>query len=155
MDLALRPAQAGDFAFTRRLYFETLRWIIERQFGWDQKRQDDSFARQFILEEIRIITLDDADIGWQQSADLGATVFLKQLFIAPAYQRRGIGTQLMGRLMADAARAGKAVTLGVVKINPAVRLYERLGFRTTHEDEHKSYMRWDPADRPTTLVADR
>lgn len=130
-----------------------MRWIIEGQYGWDQKRQDDSFAGQFILEEIRIITLDSADIGWQQSADVGDAVFLKQLFVAPAHQRRGIGTHLIRQLMADAAHGGKAVTLGVVKINPAVRLYQRLGFRTTHDDEHKFYMRWDAADAGTGTSA--
>jgi ribosomal protein S18 acetylase RimI-like enzyme len=31
-----------------------------------------------------------------------------------------------------------------VKINPALRLYERLGFRITHEDERKFYMKRDP-----------
>ena len=46
-------------------------------------------------------------------------------------------------LIEEAAKAGQALTLGVVKINPARRLYERLGFRTTHEDERKFYMRRD------------
>jgi ribosomal protein S18 acetylase RimI-like enzyme len=31
-----------------------------------------------------------------------------------------------------------------VKINPALRLYERLGFRITHEDERKFYRKRDP-----------
>jgi ribosomal protein S18 acetylase RimI-like enzyme len=39
---------------------------------------------------------------------------------------------------------GQAVTLGVVKTNPALRLYERLGFRVTHEDDRKFYMRRGP-----------
>jgi hypothetical protein len=30
------------------------------------------------------------------------------------------------------------------KINPARRLYERLGFQRTHEDWHKVYMRLEP-----------
>jgi ribosomal protein S18 acetylase RimI-like enzyme len=46
-------------------------------------------------------------------------------------------------LIEEAARAGQSLTLGVVKTNPALRLYERLGFRTTHEDERKFYMRRD------------
>ena len=46
-------------------------------------------------------------------------------------------------LIEEAARAGQALTLGVVKTNPALQLYERLGFRTTHEDERKFYMRRD------------
>jgi ribosomal protein S18 acetylase RimI-like enzyme len=29
----------------------------------------------------------------------------------------------------------------VVKTNPALRLYKRLGFRVTHEDDRKFYMR--------------
>jgi ribosomal protein S18 acetylase RimI-like enzyme len=44
-------------------------------------------------------------------------------------------------LVEEAASAGRAVTLGVVKTNPALRLYERLGFRITHEDERKFYVR--------------
>jgi ribosomal protein S18 acetylase RimI-like enzyme len=44
-------------------------------------------------------------------------------------------------LIEEARRAGKPITLGVVKINLARRLYERLGFQRTHEDRHKVYMR--------------
>jgi ribosomal protein S18 acetylase RimI-like enzyme len=40
------------------------------------------------------------------------------------------------------------VTLGVVKTNPAKRLYERLGFRVTNEDERKLYMRREPSPHP-------
>jgi ribosomal protein S18 acetylase RimI-like enzyme len=56
-------------------------------------------------------------------------------------RNQGIGTAVMHRLMEEAARAGRAVTLGVVKTNPARRLYERLGFAVTHADERKFYMR--------------
>ena len=68
-------------------------------------------------------------------------LFLKQLFVDAPLQRRGIGTQVMRGLIDEAARAGRAVTLGVVKTNPALRLYGRLGFKLTHEDERKFYMR--------------
>jgi ribosomal protein S18 acetylase RimI-like enzyme len=47
----------------------------------------------------------------------------------------------MKMLIDEAARDGKAATLGVVKINPARRLYERLGFQPTHEEQRKVYMR--------------
>jgi hypothetical protein len=47
-------------------------------------------------------------------------------------------------LIEEAARENKAVTLGVVKTNPARRLYERLGFSVTHEDQYKFYMRRHP-----------
>ena len=64
-------------------------------------------------------------------------------FVDDALRRQGIGTEVVKGLIEEAARAGQALTLGVVKTNPALRLYERLGFRTTHEDERKFYMRHD------------
>ena len=50
----------------------------------------------------------------------------------------------MHRLIGEAARLNQAVCLAVVKINPALRLYERLGFQVTHEDDRKFYMKRDP-----------
>ena len=49
------------------------------------------------------------------------------------------------QFLIDEARPDrKAITLGVVKINPARLLYEPLGFRATHEDQYKVYMRREP-----------
>jgi ribosomal protein S18 acetylase RimI-like enzyme len=55
-----------------------------------------------------------------------------------------VGLKVMNRLIGEAARLDQAVRLAVVKINPALRLYERLGFHTTHEDARKSYVKRDP-----------
>jgi ribosomal protein S18 acetylase RimI-like enzyme len=95
------------------------------------------------VTQVRIITLDGMDIGWLQSFVKDDAVFLGQLFVDNALRRRGIGTEVVKALIEEAARDGRPMTLGVVKINPALRLYERLGFRTTHEDERKFYMRRD------------
>jgi ribosomal protein S18 acetylase RimI-like enzyme len=84
------------------------------------------------------------DIGWMQTARVDGAIFLKQLCLDWRFQRQGIGGSLVQALIKEAGRTGRAVTLGVVKINPARRLYERLGFRTTHEDQHKFYMRHAP-----------
>jgi ribosomal protein S18 acetylase RimI-like enzyme len=46
-------------------------------------------------------------------------------------------------LIAEARHQGRALTLSVVKINPARRFYEALGFRITHDDEYKYHMRLD------------
>ncbi len=49
----------------------------------------------------------------------------------------------MERLWARAVSQSKAVTVPVVKINPAVQFYIEHGFRITHEDEYKFYMQRD------------
>jgi ribosomal protein S18 acetylase RimI-like enzyme len=59
-------------------------------------------------------------------------------------QRQGVGTQVLQILLTHAKNQTKAITLAVVKINPAIQFYEKHGFRITHEDEQKFYMRADP-----------
>ncbi len=148
MQITLRPARTQDFDFCAALYFAGIESII-RELKLDRAAQVVSFRQQWELTQVRIITFDGADIGWLQSTTRGDSLFLAQLFVAASFQRRGIGTEVIHRLIKEATCAGQAMTLGVVKINPAVRLYERMGFRVTHEDDRKFYMRRDPdAKRP-------
>ena len=144
MDIKLRTASNEDFAFARKVYFETMRWIIDRLFGWDQAREEKNFAQFFKLDEVRIITADARDVGWIQEQVDGTTINLGSFYITPAMQRYGIGTQVLQALLAQAKSQSKAITLSVVKINPALQFYEKHGFRITHEDDHKFYMRANP-----------
>jgi ribosomal protein S18 acetylase RimI-like enzyme len=143
MDIRLRASQPRDFDFARRVYFETMRSMIERLFGWNQTRQEETFTRWFNLDEVSIITVDGIDVGWiQQRAD-SSEIFLGSIYVVPAMQGRGIGTHVLRSLLVSAKDQARVLTLAVMKINPAIRLYERLGFRITHEDEYKLYMRAD------------
>jgi GNAT superfamily N-acetyltransferase len=141
--VVLRPAHAQDFAFCQRLYFEGMREVIET-LRLDMARQHQSFARQWQVAEVRIIKMADQDIGWMQSTLAEGAIFLGQLYLDGCFQRQGIGGRLVQALIDEAGQGGRAIILGVVKINPARRLYERLGFRITHEDQYKFYMRREP-----------
>lgn len=144
MKIALRTASSEDFVFARNLYFETMRGMIERLFGWDQAREERNFAGFFKLDEVRIITADEQSVGWIQEQVDNTTINLGSFYVMPALQRRGIGTKVLDILLTHAADQSKAITLAVVKINPARHFYEKRGFRITHEDRHKFYMRTDP-----------
>jgi ribosomal protein S18 acetylase RimI-like enzyme len=51
--------------------------------------------------------------------------------VAPGWRRRGVGTRLLRALIAEARRSGlRGLSLSVELDNPAVGLYERLGFST-------------------------
>jgi GNAT superfamily N-acetyltransferase len=140
--LAFRTAKSKDFAFCQRLYFDESQWLIEK-LGLDEARQVESFARGWAAAEVRIIMVAGCDVGWLQVAPNNDAVFLKQLYLDRRFHNRGVGTGVMQFVIDEAAHAGHAVILGVAKINPARRLYERLGFHVTHEDQHKIYMRRD------------
>jgi GNAT superfamily N-acetyltransferase len=139
---ALRPARPEDFDYCARLYFEGMENII-KELNLNIDAQVAGFRHRWDVTQVRIITLDGTDIGWLQSFVKDDALFLGQLFVEGALRRQGIGTEVVKGLIEEAARAGQALTLGVVKTNPALTLYERLGFRTTHEDERKFYMRHD------------
>ena len=143
MQITLRPARTQDFDFCEALYFAGMENII-RELKLDRAAQVASFRQQWKMTQVRIITFEGADIGWLQSATRGDALFLAQLFVDASFQRRGIGTEVINRVIGEAARARQAVALAVVKVNPALRLYERLGFRITQEDDRKFYMRRDP-----------
>jgi GNAT superfamily N-acetyltransferase len=143
MNVAFRPALPQDFDYCERLYFAEME-RINRELKLDRDVQVASFRRRWEVAQVRIITLDGADIGWLQSTTRDGTLFLGQLFVDAPFQRRGIGTEVMHRLIGEATRDGQVMTLGVVKTNPAKWLYERLGFRTSHEDDRKFYMRREP-----------
>ena len=141
--LRLRPASPADYEFARAVHCSGMRWIAERLFGWDDAAQAEKFQGQFVLAEVRIIVVDGREVGYLQAAEEPDALLLKELHIDAPFQNRGIGTAVLQQLFAEAERMGKPMTLGVVKFNPACRLYERLGFRTVGEDAHKFYMHRD------------
>jgi ribosomal protein S18 acetylase RimI-like enzyme len=143
MEFHVREALPTDVDFARNLYFQTMRGMIESLFGWDQRRQEESFAEWFDLQEAGIIVADGRDVGWMQVRTDDREIFLGSLYVIPEMQRRGIGTHILSKLIAQCKQSSRALALAVMKINPAIRLYERLGFRVTHEDQYKFYMRAD------------
>jgi ribosomal protein S18 acetylase RimI-like enzyme len=69
------------------------------------------------------------------------SLFLAYVAILPAFQGRGVGTAIVRDLVEEARAQDLPVTLQVLKENPgARRLYERLGFAVTGENETSHLM---------------
>jgi GNAT superfamily N-acetyltransferase len=141
--LRLRAASPADYDFARGVHHAGMRWIAERLSGWDDAAQAAKFERQFVLAEVRIIVVDGRDVGYLQAAEEPDAFLLKELHVAAPFQNRGIGTAVLRRLFVEAQEMEKPMTVGVVKFNPACKLYKRLGFRAVGEDAHKFHMRRD------------
>lgn len=147
MAIALRPALDHDFDYCKRLYFNEMQWIIE-ELRLERVSQETSFQQQWNLAQVRIIVFDGSDIGWIQTMTQEDELFIAQMFVDRPFQRKGVGTEVMKRLIVEAAQSHQAMRLNVVKINPARHLYERLGFHVTHEDDRKFYMKRGPDTTP-------
>jgi ribosomal protein S18 acetylase RimI-like enzyme len=154
MAIALRPARAEDLDYCMELYFSGMAGIL-REMHVDLAAEAASIRRQWNPGRVSIITFDGADAGWIQTSDvnresLREALFVLQLHVDPAYQRRGIGGEAMQQTIQEAARVSRAVAAGVAKINrPCLRMLEKLGFHITREDDQRFYLRIEPngADR--------
>ena len=87
------------------------------------------------LDEAALIEVDGHAVGVIKVLHDGTTWTIDQFQIAPAHQRRGLGTLVLRAVIADARRAGALLRLSVLKKNPAAGLYARLGFRTLAESK--------------------
>jgi GNAT superfamily N-acetyltransferase len=66
------------------------------------------------------------------------------LAVLPDYQNRGIGTWALQQIQNIAALESVAVRLRVIRTNPALHLYERLGFIPVSGDAIALEMEWQP-----------
>ena len=63
---------------------------------------------------------------------------LRQIFLLPEYQGRGVGERCVEFVLAEARALGLPVRLAVLKVNPrAQAFYRRLGFVSTEETEER------------------
>jgi ribosomal protein S18 acetylase RimI-like enzyme len=141
MQLTLRPALPSDRPFVERVYFETQRWIIERLFGWrGDETERQKFANFYNETSAQIIRLDGDDAGWITVITDDAGVEISQIYVLPEFQNKGVGTRIISDIIAKARSSSLCVRISTAKINPAIRLYERLGFRQYAETEFKIFL---------------
>jgi ribosomal protein S18 acetylase RimI-like enzyme len=150
MSITLRSARPDDEDFLFELFRETVGdelamlgdAILRMQF----KAQLLTYSAQFPAAEHQIIMLDERAIGRvlverSESENRGVDIALLR-----EYRNGGIGRMLVQELLDEAARAGKPFRISVVKSNPALHLYERLGFKTTGDTGTQLLMEWVAED---------
>jgi ribosomal protein S18 acetylase RimI-like enzyme len=139
-EISLRRAREEDREFIERIFFETQRWIIEALFGRSNEETERAkFADSYDAENTQVIALANEDVGWL-TVQRGRDIHLHSIYITASRQRRGIGTFLIQQLIDEAATSGMVVRLSTARINPAQRLYERLGFSVVDEGPYKVHM---------------
>lgn len=144
-DFQLRPAKQADFRFARKLYMASMEPLLTALAAWDDAKADASFREYFKLDEVRIITVDDADVGWIQVSEADCAVHLDQLHLVEEFRDLGIGTRLIEQTKRAARDKNWPLCLSFVRGNRAAALYERLGFRPAGSDQTKIHMQWTGA----------
>jgi ribosomal protein S18 acetylase RimI-like enzyme len=162
--IGLRPAGDADLAFLLQLFAST-RADQMRLMGLDAATEALLIGQQFQAQQthwrarfpdarVDIVTDQDRPAGrlW---VDLAADeIRLVDISLLPAYRGRRIGEGLLRELMAQAARRTVPLRLNVALDNPALRLYQRVGFVALATDGVYSAMQWRPPQRPRAAAAD-
>jgi GNAT superfamily N-acetyltransferase len=148
----LRPETAEDAEFLRALYASTraeelapIPWtdaqkraFLDAQFEAQHSYYRDHFAGADFL----VILVDGAPAGRLYVHRRADEIGLVDIALVPAIRNGGLGTELIRELLAESARSGVPVRIHVEHLNPARRLYERLGFRTLEDQGIYLHMEW-------------
>lgn len=130
----LAPVAPDDLPWLFELHKAALKEYVEQIWGWDEAWQRDYFFKTLNLADSRLILLGEERIGRLTVEEKPDHIFLAYIALLPAHQGKGIGTEVIRSVMAEAKEKGKPVILSVLKPNPAKALYERLGFIITTSD---------------------
>jgi ribosomal protein S18 acetylase RimI-like enzyme len=132
---SLRAAAADDKAFLYHLHCASLKDYITKTWRWDEAWQHRHFDEHFDPKRRQIIQLEGRDIGAIGVSEREADILIDYIALYPEYQRQGIGTDLIKAITHQGVAARKPVRLRVLRTNPAVSLYKRLGFVVEDESD--------------------
>ena len=142
--VTLRAPTPADLDVLYPIFRAAMHHYVDLTWGWDEADQQARFHSGFPLDRALMILAGTEIIGDIATERRAEGWHLDRIEIHPRWQRRGIGTQLVGDLLTRARAEGLPVELQVLKVNPARRLYERLGFAVTGESETHYLMRAEP-----------
>jgi ribosomal protein S18 acetylase RimI-like enzyme len=143
----LRQATEADYAFLFHLHEATMKEYVTQTWGWDEAVQQILFQMRFEPAHLQIVVVDGRDVGVLSVKQQPGTLVIANLQILPDSQKQGLGTAIIKALLWQARLQGVPVSLQVLKVNPALKLYERLGFTVTGEIDTHYLMRTVPVDR--------
>lgn len=153
--LSFRPIAADDSDLLLRVYRSTREEELAMIVDWTEEMKDAFVRQQFTAQhawyqehyvgaEFQVILVDGVPAGRLYVHRRPAEIRLVDITFLPEFRSGGLGTSILRDLLAEGEAAGKPVTIHVEIYNPAMRLYERLGFGPVEERGPYRLMEWRP-----------
>src|SRR5204863_5278754 len=138
MTVSLRQVKPSDRSFLLEVYSSTreqelalVDWSVEQKRAFCEMQfaaQDSYYRENYAGATHQVILVDGQVAGRLYVARLANEILVVDIALLPAFRGRGVGGRLLRELQAEATRASKPLRIHVEKVNPARRLYDRLGF---------------------------
>ena len=159
LTISLRSARPDEAEFLYRVYAST-RYEELAPTGWTSDQIEDFLRMQFRAQDtyykdhyadaaFDVILCNGQPAGRLYVLREPTELRIIDIALLPEFRRAGIGSKLLGQLLAEATATGCPVRIHVEVFNPAMPLYERLGFVRIDYTGVYYQMEW----RPPGLVA--
>jgi ribosomal protein S18 acetylase RimI-like enzyme len=157
MAIALKAIGPADEGFLYEVYASTraeelapVPWSAEQkaafllqQFTAQHRHYQDNYTGA----RFEIIVRDGEPAGRLYVARWPNEIRIVDISLLPAHRNAGIGSSLLRELLDEGAATGKSVSIHVERMNPAMRLYRRLGFAEIADKGVYALMEWSPVAR--------
>jgi len=155
--LALRPITDEDSSFLYQLYASTragemalVDWseVQKQEFLHMQfHAQTKFYADEFSDASFDVIELEGEPVGRLYVDVRDSEIRIIDIAILPGFRGRGIGNHYLRQVMDRAAEKGLDVGIHVERSNPAMSLYQRLGFEKIEDKGVYWFMLWRVGSR--------
>ena len=101
-NFSFREAKKSDFEITYQIKCNSIKSYVEKVWDWDEANQREIHRRKYIPSEIKLIEYNQETIGYVAIKDTEAEIFIKNLLIEKEFQNRGIGKEVMEKIIKKA-----------------------------------------------------
>ncbi|MEZ6135458.1 MAG: GNAT family N-acetyltransferase [Pirellulaceae bacterium] len=151
----LRASHESDYGALYRIFTASQRELMEAIHNLEDSQRESLMGMQFEAQQIHyrtqypgaifnVVVANEQVIGNFYTFRKESEVRLIDISLLPEYRNRGIGHALLKQLLDQSAAQSLWVSLHVSVGNPAIRLYERLGFISTSTHGVHVHMQWAP-----------
>lgn len=152
--IRLRPIEDADLPFLRAVYASTREEEL-RATGWPDAEKAAFLRMQFDAQHrhyqvhypdarFDVVLRGDEPLGRLYVDRRDTDIRIVDIALLPAHRGHGHGTHLLREILEEAAETGRTVSIHVERLNPALRLYERLGFTPIGDTGVHYLMAWTP-----------
>ena len=137
------------YASTREEELAQTNWTTEQKRVFCQMQfeaQTAHYLQHYLTAEYYVIEAGHDPVGRLYVDRWSREIRIMDIAILPEYRGKGIGTRLLVDLQKEAAGCGKILSIHVERMNPALVLYERLGFRMVEDKGVYLLLEWHAAD---------
>jgi GNAT superfamily N-acetyltransferase len=154
--VSFRPSTPNDREILYQIYADTRSEEMNLVQNWSEAQKSAFLKQQFEAQheyyhsmykgaQFLLILYKGQVVGRLYLHQRPETIRIVDIALLSAFRNQGMGRAILQRILDDAARVPLPVSIHVERYNPALQLYQRLGFEITSQ-EHPVYflMEWKP-----------